>query len=63
VEAAAGRLVRGLTDMLAIPPTGVQTPRNPGVWGWDPRPNGDPGSEQNITFYMVGRGKGTEDPK
>jgi hypothetical protein len=24
VEAAAGRLVRGLTDMLAIPPTGVQ---------------------------------------
>lgn len=46
-----------------IPPIGVQTPRNPGVWGWTPRPGGDPGSEQNIHISITSRGKGVEDPK
>ena len=46
-----------------IPPTGVQSPRNPGVWGWDPRPSGDPGSDQMIQLQITSRGKGAEDPK
>jgi hypothetical protein len=46
-----------------IPPISVQSPRNPAVWGWNPRPGGDPGSEQNIKMGITSRGKGVEDPK
>ncbi|MHC4415292.1 MAG: transglutaminase-like domain-containing protein [Planctomycetota bacterium] len=43
-----------------IPPAAVQTPQHPAVWGWDPRPGGDPSSEQQIRIQMISRGRGTE---
>ena len=45
-----------------IPPASVETPQNAAVWGWDPRPGGDPSSEQIIKFEVVSRGRGVEDP-
>ncbi len=44
-----------------IPPASVETPQNPAVWGWDPRPGGDPSSEQQIRFTVVSRGRGRGD--
>lgn len=38
-----------------MPPTGVETPQYPAVWGWDPRPGRDPGTEQQIRFTVVSR--------
>ena len=46
-----------------IPPTTVESPQNPAVWGWDPRPGGDPSSEQIIKFTVVSRGRGKGDPR
>ena len=46
-----------------IPPTTVESPQNPAVWGWDPRPGGDPSSEQIIKFTVVSRGRGPGDPR
>lgn len=45
-----------------IPAATVETPRNPSVWGWDPRPGGSQTSEQAITIGIVSRGRGIEDP-
>ena len=44
-----------------VPPATVQSPQNPAVWGWDPRPGGDPSSEQQIRFQISSRGRGVED--
>ncbi len=44
-----------------IPPTTVETPINPAVWGWDPRPGGDPSSEQHITFSAEHKGAGRDE--
>jgi hypothetical protein len=44
-----------------IPPATVEVPQGPAVWGWDPRPGGDPGSGQQIKFTIVSRGRGPED--
>ena len=46
-----------------VPPATVQSPQNPAVWGWDPRPGGDPSSEQQIRFQITSRGRGVEDPR
>jgi transglutaminase-like putative cysteine protease len=46
-----------------IPPRLVQTPGWPAVWGWDPRPAGAPVSEAWLTFGIVSRGRGEEDPR
>ena len=46
-----------------VPPSAVESPQYAAVWGWDPRPGGDPSSEQIITFKMTSRGKGVEDPQ
>ncbi len=43
-----------------MPPATVESPQNPSVWGWDPRPGGDPGSEQQIKFTIVSRGRAPE---
>jgi hypothetical protein len=45
-----------------IPPAAVEAPV-PGVWGWDPRPGGDPGTEPQIRFTMISRGRGPEGPR
>jgi len=45
-----------------IPPASVESPQNAAVWGWDPRPGGDPSSEQIIKFEVTSRGRGIEDP-
>jgi hypothetical protein len=45
-----------------IPAATVESPQNPAVWGWDPRPSGTDTSEQAITIGIVSRGKGEEDP-
>ncbi|MEM7229136.1 MAG: transglutaminase-like domain-containing protein [Planctomycetota bacterium] len=44
-----------------IPPTAVESPYGPAIWGWDPRPNGDPSSEPIISFSRIDRGQGKED--
>ena len=46
-----------------VPPATVQTPQNPAVWGWDPRPGGDPSSQQQIRIGIISRGRGQEDPQ
>jgi len=46
-----------------IPPATIESPMRPGIWGWDPRPGGDPGTDPNIYIDITGRGKGEEDPK
>jgi len=46
-----------------IPPATVESPMRPGIWGWDPRPGGDPGTDPVIIIDIIGRGKGEEDPK
>lgn len=46
-----------------VPPSAVESPQYAAVWGWDPRPGGDPSSEQIITFKMTSRGRGVEDPQ
>ncbi len=43
-----------------MPPATVESPQNPSVWGWDPRPGGDPGSEQQIKFTITSRGRAPE---
>jgi hypothetical protein len=47
-----------------LPPLTVNVPENAAVWGWDPRPGGDPGSDQAITISVHdrGRSKSTEAP-
>ncbi len=45
-----------------IPPASVESPQNAAVWGWDPRPGGDPSSEQIIKFEVKSKGRGVEDP-
>lgn len=45
-----------------LPPTLVESPIAPGVWGWDPRPGGDPSSTVVLTISSAHKGKGTEDP-
>ena len=44
-----------------LPPATVEVPV-PAVWGWDPRPGGDPGSEPQIRFTITSRGRRPEDP-
>jgi hypothetical protein len=44
-----------------IPPTQIETPINPAVWGWDPRPGGDPSSEQHIVISAEHRGAGKDE--
>lgn len=46
-----------------VPPSEVESPQYAAVWGWDPRPGGDPSSQQIITFKMISRGRGIEDPQ
>jgi len=45
-----------------IPPAAVEVPI-PAVWGWDPRPGGDPGSETQIRFTIISRGRGPGEPQ
>lgn len=46
-----------------IPAEMVESPQNPAVWGWDPRPRGAPPAEQRIRMTIVSRGRGVEDPQ
>ncbi len=46
-----------------VAPASVQSPQCPAVWGWDPRPGGDPGSEQRISITIDSRGRGVDDPR
>lgn len=46
-----------------IPPASVQAPWKPALWGWDPRPGGDPGTEPVVNLQIVSRGRGQEDPR
>lgn len=46
-----------------IPAQSVETPGYPAVWGWDPRPGGDPSSVQQIDFVITSRGQGVDDPQ
>jgi len=46
-----------------VPVALVENPLYPAVWGWDPRPGTDPGSDQVIHMMIISRGKGEEDPK
>lgn len=46
-----------------LPSATVQVPQNPAIWAWDPRPGGDPSSDQDIAIVITNRGRGTEDPK
>lgn len=39
-----------------VPPTGVESPQYPAVWGWDPRPGRDPGTTQQLKFTTISRG-------
>ena len=45
-----------------VAPATVESPMNASVWGWDPRPGGDPGTEQQIRLTVISRGRGSEDP-
>ena len=45
-----------------IAPSQVQSPHAPAVWGWDPRPNGAPSSDQVVSMQMHSRGRATGDP-
>lgn len=44
-----------------IPPLSVQTPRSPGVWGWDPNPGPDVTAVYQIQMSIASRGRGVED--
>lgn len=44
-----------------MPPASVESPQNPAVWGWDPRPGGDPSTEQQIKFTMISRGRAPQE--
>ncbi|MHC5023563.1 MAG: transglutaminase-like domain-containing protein [Planctomycetota bacterium] len=44
-----------------IPPKSVQSPQAPAVWGWDPRPGGDPSSSQVINFSVTDLGEVPDD--
>jgi transglutaminase-like putative cysteine protease len=46
-----------------MPPVSVESPQNPAVWGWDPRPGRDPSSKQQIRLTIVSRGRAPEDPQ
>jgi hypothetical protein len=46
-----------------IPAATVEAPWKPCVWGWDPRPGGDPGTHPAVNVSMVSRGTGEEDPR
>jgi transglutaminase-like putative cysteine protease len=46
-----------------LPAATIESPRNPAVWGWDPRPGRDWGSEQQVHIVIASRGKGVDDPK
>ena len=39
-----------------VPPTGVESPQYPALWGWDPRPGKDPGTNQQLQFTIISRG-------
>jgi hypothetical protein len=45
-----------------VPPASVESPMNASIWGWDPRPGRDPGTEQQIRFTITSRGRGGPDP-
>ena len=38
-----------------VPPATVEVPQYPALWGWDPRPGGDPGTEQKLHFSNLPR--------
>ncbi len=46
-----------------IPAATVESPQNPALWGWDPRPGGSFTSEQQVIINLVSRGKGVDDPQ
>ena len=46
-----------------MPARTVESPGYPAVWGWDPRPGGDPSSVQAIDFGTISRGRGVQDPE
>ena len=45
-----------------LPAAQVEAPI-PAVWGWDPRPGRDPGTEPQIKFTIISRGRGVDDPR
>ena len=45
-----------------VPPS-TQAPGGPAVWGWDPRPGGDPGAEPSVMLSTISRGRAEEDPR
>jgi len=45
-----------------IPPS-TQAPEFPAVWGWDPRPGGNPGAQPTVMITVTSRGKGVDDPR
>lgn len=46
-----------------MPAASVEAPIVPGLWGWDPRPNGSPAAEPMISFDLSSRGRGQDDPR
>jgi hypothetical protein len=46
-----------------IPTASVESPLAPALWGWDPRPGRDFGSEQMISITLASKGKGVDDPQ
>lgn len=56
-------LNRRIPLAFSFVPPGTQAPGFAGVWGWDPRPGGDPGAQPSVMLSTVSRGRGTEDPR
>ncbi|MCZ6834214.1 MAG: transglutaminase-like domain-containing protein [Planctomycetota bacterium] len=46
-----------------IPPASVEAPWKPAVWGWDPRPGGDPSTYPTVNLMMISKGRGQDDPQ
>ena len=45
-----------------VPPTGVESPQRPAIWGWDPRPESPKTAEQIINMQMISRGAAPPEP-
>ncbi|MHC4946938.1 MAG: transglutaminase-like domain-containing protein [Planctomycetota bacterium] len=45
-----------------MPPVEVESPGWPALWGWGPRPDKAPSTDQQIRLGMTSRGRGVEDP-
>ena len=45
------------------PPVQAESPGSPAVWGWDPRPGPVPPYQQSISFDVMSRGAGRDDPR